>query len=424
MDLEKRKLDHTAERLQKLIAANQVLATVESLNELLPQLLHFAQDVTHAEASSILLYKPESETLEFTLAYNEQAGTAENIINQNIELKLGEGIAGYVAQKRESIIVQDAMNDARFFKNVDKVSGFQTRTILCSPILYQDELLGVVQVLNAKDKPFFEYEDLTILESFSNLAAVAMVRSRMLAAMLKQERMQAQLDAAARIQQNFLPPIPDLGQHKKIFAVTMPAIFVGGDFYDIVALPDESIFVCVADVSGKGLPAALIGATLWSRIRSLVTVHDSPGQLLDALNKSMYSVMGAMFATMVVCRYWPQTNVAKISLAGHLPPIHIRGGELEELSNLRGKPIGIEPTGEFSEVEINLSTNEAVLFLTDGVTEARNRKLEFYGEKRMLNALTAGKGPWGIKLVKDVEKFRGKLDLNDDMTVVEIFVGE
>ncbi len=420
--MQDKSMNNTANRLQKLIAANQALATVESLSELLPQLLHFAQDVTHAEASSILLYKPETETLEFTLAYNEMEGMAESIIKQKFELKLGEGIAGYVALKRESIIVADVLHDARFFQKVDKVSGFQTRTILCSPIVYQDELLGVVQVLNAKDKSFFDNEDLVILESFSHLAAVAMVRSKMLAALLQQERMQAQLDAASKIQQNFLPAIPDIGPCQKIYAVTKPAIFVGGDFYDIITLPDGSVMICVADVSGKGLPAALIGATLWSRIRSLVTVYNMPGSLLCALNSSICNVMGLMFATMVMCRYWPETRRAVCSVAGHLPPLHIRRNKVEELLDLKGIPIGIDPTVTFSESEIVLDAQESLIFLTDGVTEARNAQHDFYGEERLHAVLGQGQCPWGERLVAHVEEFRGKIALNDDMTVVEIWI--
>lgn len=413
---------NTANRLKKLIAANQALATVESLSELLPQLLHFAQDVTHAEASSILLYKPETETLEFTLAYNEQEGTAESIIKQKIELRLGEGIAGHVGLTRESLIVEDAMNDSRFFQKVDKVSGFQTRTILCAPVLYQDELLGVVQVLNAKDKPFFDFEDLVILESFSHLAAVAMVRSRMLTALLQQERMQAQLDAASIIQQNFLPSIPDIGPGQTIFAVTKPAIFVGGDFYDLIPLADGSVLVCVADVSGKGLPAALIGATLWSRIRSLVTVFDMPGSLLASLNSTMFSVMGLMFATIVVCRYWPDSRRAVCAVAGHPPPLHVQQGRVVELQGLKGIPIGIDPNCNFTEASVELGGNESIIFMTDGITEARNAQQDFYGEDRMRVVLEQEQGPWSERLVADVERFRGKIALNDDMTIVEICV--
>ena len=195
--------DLQANRLKKLIAANQALAQVESLSELLPVLLEFARDVTQAMGASILLYKPESKTLEFTLAINEQQGAAEEIISKKFELSLGEGIAGYVAETRESLLVADTQEDTRFSRKVDNDTGFRTQSILCSPIVYQDELLGVVQAVNAKGKANFDSSDLDVLESFSHLAAVAMVRSRLLELRIHQERMQAQLDAAARIQATF-----------------------------------------------------------------------------------------------------------------------------------------------------------------------------------------------------------------------------
>lgn len=412
----------TALRLQRLIEANQALAQVESVDELLPLLLRFAQEVTVAEASSILMYKPDTETLEFTLAYNEQEGTAESIINRNIELKLGEGIAGTVAQTRESIIVADVSKDARFYSNVDKVSGFETKSILCAPIMHQDELLGVVQVLNAKQKQFFDAQDLLILESFSHLAAVALVRSRLLEAMLRQERIQAQIDAAARIQSNFLPRIPDIGPEQSIYAITKPAIFVGGDFYDVISMPDDSLFICVADVSGKGLPAALIAATLWTTIRTLAPRHDTPGALLQALNDEVSGVMShEMFATLVCCRYWPGTREGQVSLAGHLPPVIVGEGKVHSFNGLKGMPIGIEEGGKYSDVVFTLNRGYSFICLTDGVTEARDREGRFYGDSRLHSFFKQhNSGPYGPELLKRIDNWQQHTAASDDLTIVEI----
>ena len=153
-------------------------------------------------------------------------GQAENIIKQNIELPLGEGIAGCVASTRQSIIVRDARADKRFFKKVDKMSGFQTKSIVCTPILYQEELLGVVQVLNAKDKAFFDDQDLLILESFSHLAAVAMVRSRMLESDAQARTLcKRNLMPQHEYRTIFYPRIPDIGKEHQIYAVTQPCDF-------------------------------------------------------------------------------------------------------------------------------------------------------------------------------------------------------
>jgi hypothetical protein len=248
-----------AERLKKLIQASQVLARVESLETLLPQLLTLAQDVTYTEGSSILLYDPAADRLRFTLARNECAGLAENLLGQNIELRPGEGIAGHVAQTREPVIVNDVSRDARFSRGTDAKTGFVTRNLMCAPIVHQDELLGVAQVLNAKERDAFDPPDLELLESFAGLAAVALVRSRLLDLRLAQERIQAQLDAAARIQASFWPAMPDLAPHAEVWARTEPAVMVGGDFYDCIPLVDGSVVVAVGDVSGHAPGPGLAG---------------------------------------------------------------------------------------------------------------------------------------------------------------------
>jgi serine phosphatase RsbU (regulator of sigma subunit) len=413
----------STQRLKKLIAANQALAQVESLSQLLPLLLRSAQDVTESEAASILLYKPETETLEFTLAINDNQAAVDCIINKKFELRLGQGIAGYVGQTRESVIVQDVQHDQRFFRKADEASGFITRSILCTPILYRDELLGVVQVLNSKRKDFFEHEDLDLLESFSHLAAVAMIRSRMLEKMLEQERFQAQLDAASRIQQNFLPKIPELGHGSHIYAVTKPAVFVGGDFYDIITLPDDSIFLCVADVSGKGLPAALVGASLWSKLRSLATPELGAGLLMESLNDAMYEILSQqLFATMIIARYWADSGRMTLALAGHLPPILGAPGTCVSLDEIKGQPVGIDPHIRYEEIEIQIPPHGSLLIMTDGVTEARNARREFFGDQRVEKAFKELSGPpWGEHLVRSVESWRGAVDASDDLTVVEIW---
>lgn len=412
-------------RLQRLIEANQALAQIESLEALLPQLLTFAQEVTLAQASSLLLYKPEKKTLEFALALNDDAQAQRSIQQGHFELRLGEGIAGFVAQEQRSVIVNDVAHDARFFRKVDTASGFTTKCILCSPITYQGQLLGVVQVLNPKSKDVFDQDDLLILESFAHLAAVAIVRSRMLEALLQQERIQAQLDAAARIQQSFLPKIPSFAPDHILFAKTVPAIFVGGDFFDLLGLADGSLLLCVADVSGKGLPAALIGATLWTSLRSLAPYHQQPAELLQALNREVYDVFAAQhFATMVLCRYDPATAQAQLALAGHLPPLFIDQGRVEQVQGISGCPLGIDLGSSYSELSVRLEPNQALLLVSDGVTEARNAVGDFFGDDGIVRSLRGyGQGPWGGQLFDHVQSWRGPSEINDDLTIVELFRG-
>ncbi len=185
-------------RLKKLIDANQSLAEVESLDRLVPRLLDLARDVTNAEASSFLIYDPDKNVLRFASVKDEVVGDkAEKILIDSFELKMGEGIAGLEAEERKPLIIEDAQKDDRFYNKADESTGFVTRTLLAVPVLHGDELLGVIEALNTKDKPHFDTADQELLVSFANLAAVAIIRARLLDERLKQQKVQIQIETAA-----------------------------------------------------------------------------------------------------------------------------------------------------------------------------------------------------------------------------------
>lgn len=413
-----------ANRLKKLIQANQVLANIESLVDLLPQLLRLAQDVTGAEASSILLYNEPKNVLEFAWAMNDVLGDkAMKNLKTGFELPMGQGIAGWVAEKRQALNVTDAQNDDRFSKVADKKSGFRTRCILCTPIIHQDKLLGVVQVLNSVDKDCFGQEDEELLESFGHLAGVALVRSELMIQRLNQQKFETQLEAAARIQKQFNPRQPELEGGNLIWGSSVPAQFVGGDLYDFIPNSDGSWYIYVADVSGKGLPAALIMSALWTRIRAEALNEREPGAMLKAVNAGAYEFMnGEVFATMALLRYVPETGKCEYAMAGHPPPLLISEGKADPIEKTFGLPVGILDDGEFETSEITLEKGQSLIIVSDGVDEARNADGEFFGEERMEDVLRRSGVPQaGENLLKAVADWRRDTPPNDDTTVVEIF---
>lgn len=413
-----------ANRLKKLIQANQVLASIESLVDLLPQLLRLAQDVTGAEASSILLYNEDKNVLEFAWAMNDVLGDkAMKNLKTGFELPMGQGIAGWVAEHREALNVVDAQNDERFSKAADKKSGFVTRCILCTPIIHQDKLLGVVQVLNSLDKDCFGQEDEELLESFGHLAGVALVRSELMLQRLNQQKFETQLEAASRIQKQFNPRQPELEGENLIWGSSVPAQFVGGDLYDFIPNSDGSWYIYVADVSGKGLPAALIMSALWTRIRAEALVERTPGEMLKAVNRGAYEFMsGEVFATMVLLRYYPDSGKCEYAVAGHPSPLLVSAGKADPLERPFGLPVGILDDGEFGTNDFHLDRGQSLIIVTDGVDEARAGDGQFFGEERMVETLKQVGAPRaGEKLLKAVADWRGDTPPNDDTTVVEIF---
>ncbi len=413
-----------SKRLKKLIDANQSLAEVESLDRLVPRLLDLARDVTNAEASSFLIYDPEKNVLKFASVKDEIVGERAEEILDSFELKMGEGIAGWVAQERKPLIIEDAQKDSRFFNKADKSTGFVTRTLLAVPVVHRDELLGIIEVLNAKDKPCFGPADQELLMSFANLAAVAIIRARLLEERLKQQKVQIQIETAAKIQSLFRRDPPDIGSGSHIWAVSLPAGFVGGDLYDMIPMRDDSWLVYVADVSDKGLAAALVMAALWSRIRSEAPKHEKVGELLEALNAIMFDLLAeeGFFATIILGKYWPATGQMEIALGGHQSAVKIFKNRCENISEQRGPSLGIMSYAKFVAERITLSRGESILLVTDGVTEALNEHGELFGQQQLADFCKNADGPpWGPGLLNAVKIWRGVAEVSDDLTILEIW---
>jgi serine phosphatase RsbU (regulator of sigma subunit) len=411
--------------LKRLIEAHQSLADMESLEALLPVLLDLARNVTNAEAASIMLYDEQREVLQFAAAKDEFLGEkASEVLKSAVELRIGEGIAGWVAQNKQPINIADAQKDHRFSGKADVKTGVITRNLLCAPLLYGDDIIGVINVLNSKDKPCFDGFDESLLECFADLAGTAITRSRFLELRLQQERMEVQLEAAAKIQSLFWPKLPDLGMGSHVWAVSMPAAFVGGDVYDVIRMDDESWLLYVADVSDKGLPAALIMAALSTKIRSEALLRHEVDKLLETVNKGIYelTVDEGFFATIVLGRYWPADGRMQFTQGGHLPPLWVVGGKLRDVPQIKGMSLGVTPDAEYQRKEIILSPGESILFLTDGVTEAENQRGELFSSDRVIGHIKSASGPpYGKGLLDAVNLWRGTAEASDDLTMLEVW---
>jgi serine phosphatase RsbU (regulator of sigma subunit) len=426
MTLFELQFEEVSARLKKLTEANRSLAETESLDDLFPRLMDLAKEVTAAEACLLLLYRKESNLLGIVSISDDLFGDKadELYFKGSFKLRMGEGIAGWVAQNRKAVMIEDAQRDPRFSKEADKKRDLTTRTILSVPLVRGEKLLGVLSVLNSRNKPFFDNEDLMLLESFADLAAVAIVRSRLLEHRIEQERLRAELNAGARIQKLFWPKIPELGGGSHVWAFSEPAASVGGDVYDVIPMPDASWLLYVADVAGKGLPAALMMAALSAKVRSMAPLHNEVNQILSNVNKEMHELMSeeGFFATLVMSRYWPKTGKIHIARAGHQYPVWVHNNRFQELSNINGIPIGIEFRAEYEKVEFDLAPGGALLLVTDGVTEAENDNGELFGNDRLRDHFKLANGPpWAEGLLRRIDSWRGNAAMNDDLTILELW---
>lgn len=237
-------------------------------------------------------------------------------------------------------------------------------------------------------------------------------------------QLKIQLKTAAKIQTLFWPDLPDLEGAARLWAVSEPASYVGGDFYDVITLPDRSILAYVADVSGKGVPAALIMAALSTGIRAEALLHDDLNSLLQAINTVMFNLASdeGYFVTIVLLRYWPITGKIELIRAGHLDPLIVSEKEVKKIPYLRGISLGVLKDVNFESSELSLRPGESLLLFSDGVTEAENEKKALFGEDRLLDYLQNTQiVPRGRGLLDVISKWRGEAEVNDDLTILEIW---
>jgi serine phosphatase RsbU (regulator of sigma subunit) len=238
------------------------------------------------------------------------------------------------------------------------------------------------------------------------------------------EQMELQLKTATKVQSLFWPKIPELPEHLKIWAFSEPAFYVGGDLYDIILLPDKSVLAYVADISGKGVAAALMMAALSTKIRTEAPFNKSINKLMQVVNKSMNRLMSdeGYFATIALVRYFPATGKIHFIRAGHPSPLWIINGELQELEPCKSIPLGVVQDVDYAIQEIHLAPGNSFLLFSDGVIEAENNVQELFGDNRLAQCICKKREPpWGEMIAEAVKKWRGKADINDDLTVLEIW---
>ncbi len=336
-----------------------------------------------------------------------------------------QGIVGRCVENNAGEIVSDVENDPAFHKSVDEKTGFVTRSILCVPMSVKDQRIGAIELVNKLDNDgLFAEADLQLLQALSSSAALAILNARMAESLVEQERMRRELELAAEIQRSLLPEQPS--ESFPVCGVNVPARMVSGDFYDFFALDDGRIYFNLADVSGKGMNAALMMAKTASLFRCLgKEIHD-PGQLLARINKEICETAArGMFVTMVGGIYDPSTGVVRLANAGHEPPLYHHPSMGFAALPAAAPPLGISPlltgNGGFPEQEINLDGGTLYVF-TDGVTEGYLEdasEMTVEGLKSII--CESASLPISGRINAVIECIdRGNVELRDDITMLAI----
>jgi len=366
----------TVSRLRILAKASELLNSSLDLNRILDLLLKHTTANLNASTGTIYLVDREKKELFARIRTDRKM--------VEIRLAIGKGISGYVAKTGKTVRLKDVYRDKRFYRDIDRQSGFRTKTMICAPMKNRaGHIVGVFQILNKK-RGSFTSEDARFLKAISIPATIAIENARLHHAEVETQRMQRELELAAAIQQQILPKSLPCVPETQLSAFTKPCREVGGDFYDAIESDDGKLTLAIADVSGKGVAGALLVSTFQAALHTYVEFRLPLKTLAMKLNRIIFedsTVEG--FITCVLCTYDPKTRILRYVNAGHNHPMVFRTGGPGLQLDRGGIGLGMLSDVSYEEGEVVLGAHDLLFLYTDGVTEAMNADQDLYGEARL-----------------------------------------
>lgn len=335
-----------------------------------------------------------------------------------------DGIAEWVFEHGESMILQGG------FADLPVTSVAADRNIASAmivPLIVGRHSVGVLCVarLNVESPPF-TLRQLRALEIIAMQAAVAIHNAQTHVALLAKQKWDHELDVARVVQQHLLPHEFPIVEGLTVQAANAPAHHIGGDFYDVFRLGDSRLGVVVGDVSGKGIPGALLMIQCMNDVRLAVQAHEAPADVLSMVNERVVThATRGMFVTLLYAVLDVTAGRIEYANAGHLPALLVRGGThaAEFVGQAEHAPLGLLPHVRYSSGKVPFGAGDALMLFTDGVIEAKNAGGDEFGFDR-LRGLFHERPTLPASLVgfvlKSVQAFADTQPQHDDLTLLGV----
>ncbi|HEY6195721.1 MAG TPA: SpoIIE family protein phosphatase [Candidatus Eisenbacteria bacterium] len=338
------------------------------------------------------------------------------------------GLMGRLSTQEPSFRLSDPVDGLR---RIDRELLVRKLGIeLMVPLRWRNETLGIVLLGEKLTGTEFTSEDVALLNSLGSQMGVSLQNALLLRDRLRVARIEEELSLAHQIQQTFLsgdfPALPRCQVH----AVNLPSRQVGGDYYDVVQVPDGSFLVAIADVAGKGVPAALLSSMLQAALRTQARSVESPASILRNINELVYrSTAVHQFATFFLARVSAGGDRMTYANAGHNWPVLLRRDGERQWLKCGGTILGIMEDVAMEEASVDLRAGDLLVFYTDGISEATNVDGELYGEEHLVEfvaGLPPGLNPEAISasILREIERHLGRLEAQDDRTLVVLRVDD
>jgi sigma-B regulation protein RsbU (phosphoserine phosphatase) len=394
------------EDLLKLQKAAQKITSILDLDQLIDKIVNDVARTFGFLETDIYLHEADRGELVLKCVHGCTCG------DEGHRLKIGKGMVGYVASTGQMRYAPDVRTDPYYI-----ACGDSTLSEVAIPLLVGGQLVGVFSASHPELDGFSSGE-LRLLQALCSHIAVAINNARLFQHE-RQERETLNRDAqeARVIQEALLPKSSPYIPGFAVSGLSIPAGAVGGDWYDFIPLDDGRWGLVLADVSGKGMAAALLMSATRGMLRSLAEAACSPGEVLAKLNQLMMDGFPAgRFVTLIYAVLDPDKRLLTFANAGHLPPLLVEDGGARFLDTDTGIPLGLG-FGTFSETTVQLAAKSRLVFYSDGITEAENASDEQYGRERLENH--AMRHDASVEsILEDVRSFANGAGLLDDATVI------
>ena len=390
-----------------LIRAGRELVTHQPLEQLFGTILDLALSAVEAKRGVILTL----EDGELQVRASKGDGFAISTL-----------VRDQVLRDKRSLLISDAMRHDALSKQESIVLS-RVRSMIAAPLQTGENVIGIIYVDNDVILRPFSQDDLDLLTVMANVAAIRIEHARLAEIEQSEKLMEADLTQASEIQRSLLPTEPPVYDGWELAGLNLPCRTVGGDYFDFIPYQDGRLAVVVGDVSGKGLPAALLMSSLQAKVHMLRETNPSPSQAVGTLNRSLTERCPlGKFITFFYALLDPASGAVAYSNAGHNNPLLLRRDGSVEVLPGNGLVMGLFAAVHYEVKKTKLAPGDMLVLYSDGVTEAADTADVEFGEQGLAEFLVARKSErcedMVNQLVEHMRKWRGTSSFADDFTIV------
>ena len=377
-------LSTSYETLSALFRSSEELATAPSFDIFAGRVLTRLLDLFAANEGNVRLAQPDGRLMLSCARFREEQGVELNPRDGYMTLvpPQAQTIEGQVFSTGAERTVEDCSGVPRY----DPLWRLAGVAFVC-PLFFQGNVLGVLTLLRLKEHPFFSAGQISLMRTIAEFLGIA--RTTMLLQHQRQEELRAirELEIAAEIQQSLVPKSFPSNQGARVFGVSQAAFKVGGDYLDALPIGDGGVLLAIADVMGKGMPAALLATILRTGVRARLDLAGDPGLLLTEVNRQISPDLARLdsFITAQIAYFSPGTGELLFASAGHCPILKYAGGQAKgEQLRAGGVPLGVLEGEHYKTHRVSIAADDLFVFLTDGIYEAESSAGEPLGWDRIV----------------------------------------